>query len=431
MTDPLAHIHDFKLSDAPPEVINWAKLLLLDLSGVAIGGSDTKLSGIINQHAATMFGGTRPMLFSDQTASPAGVALAAGMTIDSLDGHDGFNTAKGHVGCALIAGILAMAPEALSGDALLEATILGYELGSRLGPALHATAPDYHTSGAWMAVCVAAIGARLSGLSRDQTAHAIGIAEYHGPRSQMMRVIDHPTMLKDGSGWGAMTGVSACDLARIGFTGAPAITMTETPKYWSDLGTNWLITAQYIKPYPVCRWAHAPVEAALNLRRDHNLTAKDITSIEIETFHESIRLACATPKTTEEAQYSTSFPVAVALAKGAITPADIADGALTDPQTLRLSKATTMLESDHANTPFPARRLARVKLTLESGNSVQSEWYEPKWDPSAPPTAAEIRAKFDAGTTKHATKAAHIADAISALPNAPYKPLRDLLLSRL
>jgi 2-methylcitrate dehydratase PrpD len=56
-----------------------------------------------------------PLLFSDQTASPAGVALAAGMTIDSLDGHDGFNTAKGHVGCALFVGILAMAPDDLSG----------------------------------------------------------------------------------------------------------------------------------------------------------------------------------------------------------------------------------------------------------------------------------------------------------------------------
>jgi hypothetical protein len=36
------------------------------------------------------------------------------------------------------------------------------------------------------------------GLNRTQTAHAMGIAEYHGPRSQMMRCIDHPTMVKDG-----------------------------------------------------------------------------------------------------------------------------------------------------------------------------------------------------------------------------------------
>jgi hypothetical protein len=38
--------------------------------------------------------------------------------------------------------------------------------------------------------------------------HAIGIAEYYSPRSQMMRVIDHPTMLKDGCGFGAMARTS-------------------------------------------------------------------------------------------------------------------------------------------------------------------------------------------------------------------------------
>ena len=55
-----------------------------------------------------------------------------------------------------------------------------------------------------------------------QLRHALGIAEFHAPRSQMMRCIDYPTMLKDGSGWGAMAGVSAAYLAADGFTGAPA-----------------------------------------------------------------------------------------------------------------------------------------------------------------------------------------------------------------
>ncbi len=61
-----------------------------------------------------------------------------------------------------------------------------------------------------MAVATAGgIGARyLGGLDRAASRHALGgIGEYHGPRSQMMRCIDHPTMVKDGSGWGgAMTG---------------------------------------------------------------------------------------------------------------------------------------------------------------------------------------------------------------------------------
>jgi len=67
---------------------------------------------------------------------------------------------------------------------------------------MHATCADYHTSGAWTAVDVGAAGAKLLGLEKDRLRHAMGIAEYHGPRSQMMRCIDHPSMLRDGVGWG-------------------------------------------------------------------------------------------------------------------------------------------------------------------------------------------------------------------------------------
>ena len=47
------------------------------------------------------------------------------------------------------------------------------------------------------------------GLSPDQLRQALGIAEYHGPRSQMMREIATPTMLHDGSGMGALVGSMA------------------------------------------------------------------------------------------------------------------------------------------------------------------------------------------------------------------------------
>ena len=80
--------------------------------------------------------------------------------------------------------------------------VIGYEIATRAGLALHASVSDYHTSGAWNALAAAAIGARALKLDADWTRHALGIAEYNGPRSQMMRCIDHPTMVKDGSGWG-------------------------------------------------------------------------------------------------------------------------------------------------------------------------------------------------------------------------------------
>jgi 2-methylcitrate dehydratase PrpD len=106
---------------------------------------------------------------------------------------------------------------------------------------MHGTVPDYHTSGAWNAVGVASATARMIGLDGKGIQHAAGIAEYHGPRSQMMRCIDFPTMLRDGVGWGAPTGVAAAYMAQMGFTGAPAITAEseEAQPWWDDLGSRW------------------------------------------------------------------------------------------------------------------------------------------------------------------------------------------------
>ena len=413
----------------PDPVKRQAPLFLLDLVGIGIGGAQTELSRIITRHASGQFAGSHAIPFTDQTASASGVALAAGMTIDALDGHDGFNPSKGHIGCGVFAGAVALAQEAglNSGQDFLEALIFGYEVGARLAITLHTTTPDYHTSGAWVAVAVAAVGARMLGLSAAQMAHAMGIAEYHGPRSQMMRCIDHPTMLKDGSGWGAMAGVSAVLLARDGFTGAPAITADGAA--WADLGERWYCLEQYFKPYPVCRWAQPPIEAAMALRTAHGLSAAKIAAIEIETFHEATRLATATPNNTEEAQYSTSFPCAVALVRGGIGPHDLSADALRDPEILRLSHATTMTEDPHANEVFPLTRLARVTLALKDGRRLTSDWHQPRWDHDAPPTLSDLRAKFDGLAVPVLGKAGAttLAETILSLHNAPLAPLLSQL----
>lgn len=430
MTDPIAFVHDFSWDDLPEAAQKQVELSILDLIGVGAGGLATRLSEIIRTHAHGEFAGSIPMLFDGRPASATGVALAAGMTIDALDGHDGFNPAKGHIGAPLFPAMLAVAHEVgASGRAFLEAISMGYEFGARASVAQHATVPDYHTSGSWGAVTAAAACARLMGLDHDTTRHALGIAEYHGPRSQMMRCIDHPTMVKDGAGWGAMTGVSAAKLARAGFTGAPAITVEQAPEFWADLGQRWYVQEQYYKPYPVCRWAQAPMEAALALQAKHGIAPAGITGIEIETFHESVRLAMPDPTNTEEAQYSTSFPVAVALIRGTVTPDDISDTATQDADIQSLSSKITMIENEEANAAFPAKRLARVRIKTVS-ESYQSDWTEPAWDHTAPPTEAALRAKFHAlaDPVLGRTAASNIEDTLANLSALPFAALSDQLL---
>ncbi|MEI4491899.1 MmgE/PrpD family protein [Mameliella alba] len=430
MSDALTFIHTLRWDDLPRRVQAQAKRCLRDLIGVAAGGLGTDLSRIIRDHAAEDLPGTVPMLFDNRAAAPAAAAMAAGMTIDSLDGHDGYNPSKGHIGCPLLPALLVFGHQAqVSGQAFLTALVMGYEFGARAAEAQHATCPDYHTSGSWGAVTAAAGGARLLGLSAVQTRQALGIAEYHGPRSQMMRCIDWPTMVKDGSGWGALCGVSAVQLARRGFTGAPAITVEQAPQVWTGLGEDWRILRQYFKPYPVCRWAQAPVEGVLALRRAHGLTSDDVDRIEVESFHESIRLATARPRTTEEAQYSTSFPCAVALVRGALGPEDLDGDSLRDPEILRLSEGLIMSEDAHANAVFPGTRLARVRLHLRDGRVVQGDWVQPRWDAEAPPTEEELAGKYRAlaDPVLGPERARAIDKAIAQLETGRLTALTDLL----
>ena len=399
-------VHDLSFGDLPLDVQVHAERCLRDLTGVAIAGSTTDLSRIVRDHAARHFAASdigATLWLDGRQVSPIGAALAGGMTIDSIDAHDGHRITKGHAGCGVLPTAVALceAHGIDSAEELLAMLVLGYEIGTRAGITLHATVADYHTSGAWVALACAAIGARALESDETQTREALGIAEYHGPRSQMMRAIDHPTMVKDGSGWGAMAGLSAAYLAADGFTGAPALTVEapDVADLWADLGSKWHIMDQYFKPYPVCRWAQPAVTAVLGLMAEHDLESDDVASIDIATFHEARRLATALPTTTEEAQYSLPWPVAAAVVRGTVGVEEISASALADPAIIRLADATTVTERDEFNDAFPARRFAQVAMTLSDGTIVRSAPTEPTGDPETALTAAEITDKFDRFTT--------------------------------
>jgi len=381
--------------------LHQAKRCLLDTVGVAIGGRQTETSRIIYDHAARFFGGQGGVLWFDgREVSLPGVVLAHGVSIDSLDMHDSCRPVKGHAGLAQVPTAVATAGLDAAGDIsgreLLTTLAMAYDIAIRAGTAQHATVCDYHTSGSWNAVGCAAIVARRMGLSRPKTRHALGIAEYHGPRSQMMRNIDYPTMLKDGSGWGAMAGVSAGLLAADGFTGAPALTVEsdEAAEFWEDLGERWSLMIQYFKPYAVCYWAQPAIAGALHLQKTHHVAVEDITRIQVFAFHEATRLAVREPRVSDEAQYSLPFPLAAALVHGKLGLEELSGGALRDPSVLRLSYMVEMIDDDALSARFPAERLSRVVMETADGSRYDSGVVQPLWDLSAPPSDEDLLEKF-------------------------------------
>lgn len=435
----VSFLHDVSFDELPDAVVRRAKLYLLDLLGVAAGGRQTRLSQIAHGFAARQLGcqsGGARLLFDDRTASPAGAAFAGASTIDSFDAHDGHALTKGHAGVALLPALLAVADSGapVQGQDFLTSLVMGYEIATRAGMALHSSVPEYHTSGAWNALGCAAIVARILGLSAEATRHALGTAEYYGPRSQMMRAIDHPTMVKDGSAWGALAGVSAAYLAADGFTGAPAVTVeadTLAP-IWSDLGQRWRILEQYVKPYPVCRWAQPAVEAASKLRRQHDIRAERIGRVRIETFDHAVRLGNRLPRTTEEAQYAIGFPVAAFLVNGQIGAAEISDAGLRSPQIAALCQKIELQANPAFSARFPAERIAVVTIEQADGTVWTSEPTSARGDPDQPLPEAEIVGKFRQLTEiLTQERRMDIERAVAELPQSDSRALRDAVLAPL
>lgn len=395
-------------ADAIPENVRavlWRSFI--DTMGVAAVGAGTEISAITRTLAnrfwrAAPEAGEARMLFDGRAVSPAGAAFAGAFTIDSIDAHDGNTAAKGHAGSAVFPGVLAFADAArsgkrgLTGGDLLVALAIGYEIAYRSGLAQHGTVSDYHTSGSWTAVGVAAAGARLLGLTAEPLRHAAGIAEYHGPRSQMMRGIDFPTMLRDGVGWGAPSGVMAAQMAELGFTGASAITIEgeAARPWWHDLGERWEILETHYKRYPVCRWAHPAIDAARDLMDAHQLTSAQIQRVRIRTFHYACRLAGHSPKSQDEMIYAMVFPVATMIARGVIGIDELRPEILGDPEIRRIAEATDVVETEHYTKISTRKRWADVTLYLQDGRALESEPRTPKGDPDDPLSDAEIAEKF-------------------------------------
>ena len=393
--------------DVPEAMRALLRVSFVDTMGVAAIGATTEMSQIARKSTLRLFGagsaGAARMLMDGREVSPVGAAMAGGFTVDSVDAHDGTTPNKGHVGSAVFPALLAVADamraegRAITGAEFMLWLAIGYEISTRAGKAQHATCPDYHTSGSWTAVGVAVAVARMLGASGEQMRHAAGIGEYHGPRSQMMRCIDFPTMVRDGVGWGAPTGVTAAYLALDGFTGAPALTCEseDAAPFWAGLGSDWMALADtHYKKYPCCRWAHPSMDAAVALMEENGLHHSDVARVEIRTFHYATRLAGHRPKSMDELAYSIAFPVATMIVRGGFGAAEMDAAVLDDADIIRISEATELIDDDEMTARSVAKRWAAVTLETKDGRRFAAEPRSARGDVDAPLSAEEMSDKY-------------------------------------
>lgn len=394
--DVSSYIVKESIENKSTETIKVIKEALADHIACTIAGNEANVSNIAKQFAKAQWGvGESSLVLDKQKLSPAGASFVNAVMANALDLDDGHRLTKGHPGAIVIPAVLAAAEETRStGEEFLNAVLIGYEIGIRSGIIAHHNRPDYHCTGSWGAIGAAAGVSRIIGLTEKEVDHALGIAEYHSTYSPMMRCIDHPSMLKDGIGWGCMTGLSSAYLAKLQFTGIPSLfSSNEGRKYGKELGNLERIHDLYYKPHACCRWAQPAVECLKEVINQTNITYDEVEKIIVYTFRESACLSHLLPTNTEEAQYNLLFPIASYLVFGKVGPQQVLHELQNQDVWLLMKKIETKVD-ERFDASFPAKAQSQIEIHTKAGRVLHSSVMQAKGDYDFPLTEAEKEDKF-------------------------------------
>jgi 2-methylcitrate dehydratase PrpD len=136
------------------------------------------------------------------------------------------------------------------------------------------------------------------------------------------------------------------------------------------------------------------MDAAAELMRRHGLHHEQIAGVDIRTFHNATRLAGHRPATPDEFAYSIAFPVATVIVRGKVGVSELETSTLQDPDILRISTATQLIDDAHFTAISQGKRWAQVTLELNDGRRITSEPRTPRGDADMPLSDAEISQKF-------------------------------------
>lgn len=418
----------------PAEVQQQAKICLKDVLAAAAGASALPNSAKIIELIKDQYGkGICPVWFTNTKTSFIGASLANAFMTDSLDCHDGFRLTKGHVGATVIPVLLSCcAGRNVSGSDLLAAVVIGYEIGSRAGIAIHRHySPAYHASGSWAALGAAAAAAKVAKLKPEKIDNLLGIAEYYAPMSPMMRCIDKPCSVKDSAAIGAFAAATALCMIEQNLTGLNSVLTAEDcgRELVDSFGSDWMIMRQYFKPYPVCRWAQPSVEAVLEMKKKYSFAVEDIVKIDVEIFDAGSRLIYFPPQDSDQAQYSLPWAVGCAIVDGKLGLAQVHPDRLKDKTILALGRKVKTTVADDIQRRFPAECLSRVNLHLKNGTVLKSQTHQARGDYNNPLTAEDFENKAAElfGFAVDKKRYEQICDVIENLENINADKLLELL----
>ena len=386
-----------------------------------------------------------------QTAPAPWAALANGTAAHAYDLDDYEGPGNTHPSAVLVSALLALAAERETGGAeLLDAYIVGLEAIIRLGEAVNFSHYDlgWHSTRTLGAIGVAAAAARLMRLNAGQAAHAVSLAtSMGGGYTSQFGTTAKPLH----AGLAAQGGLMAASLAANGATSGAGVldgpvslaSLMAAPdearfEALDRLGAPWGIEEHglCIKIHSSCAYTHRAIDGALRLGTQNRIELGEIAAIRVGLIeaHRAI-LPFDVARTPAEALFSLPHTVALALIRGAVTPADFTNAAIADPA-IRALGARVTVETRVPRRPkinMDADDPDPVEITLADGTVLATAVGAPKGTPSDPLSPDEVLAKFHrcAAVSVDAAQAGAVAETCARLDKLPdVRELTALLSAR-
>jgi len=426
------YVVGFDLADAPPVVIDRARVAFTDTLGVMLAGCRQDVSRILCDMVRLEASAPSASIVGQSLrASPQLAALANGVANHAMD-YD-LTYVAGQAASAVIPAVLPVAEVAGATPAeTMAALIIGYEIAARVGRSnfLASSVGGWHTVGTVGVIAAAAACARLMKASAEQIPDIIGIAASMASGLS----VNFGSMTKPlHSGHAARDGVMAALLGARGFTSNPnaleghsgyfedfgrGLEVSYEP--FKDLGRRYdLVALGYdLKAYPCGGLAHTSIEAALALRARLAARLADITSIHCSvTRNAGQRAGTQYPQSIENAKFSLSYMVAYSLVHGAPMIAAFTEEAIHDQRVKALAR-TVSATVDPALGPGTRESPAILKVTLADGETFEQRVDYQTGSIKNPMTQAQIENKFRdcAAQSVNADVAGKLLAVLNALP---------------
>ena len=389
--------------DIPARVVTEARRTMVNWVGCALGGArhetlDTAIA------ALTPFSGPpqAAVLGRRERMDALNASLMNGMSSHVLDFDDTHLKTVIHPAGPVAPAILALAEmQPVSGRDFLHALILGVETECRIGNAVYPAHYDrgWHITGTAGVFGAAAACGKLLGLSEQQMVWALGLAAAQpvGLREMFgsMTKSFHP-------GRAAQNGLTAAVLASKNFTSTDAglegksgwAHVLSTEVKWDEitgqLGERFELLLNTYKPFACGIVLHPTIDACLQLRAAHQLTADRIERIDLAVHPLVLELTGKrTPQTGLEGKFSVYFAAAIAIVAGAAGPKQFSDALVRDPAVVALRDRVVP-----AVTPGIGEAQVRAVITLKDGRRLEQAIEHVAGSVERPMSDADLDKKF-------------------------------------